>query len=387
MAQAFGTAESRLARKDVVQLAPPLLGEAEKRALSAVIDDGWITMGERVARFEQAFAHVHDADEAVAVSSCTTALHLCLAGLGIGRGAEVLVPALTFVATVNAVLYTGAAAVFVDIDSPRRPHISIADAAAKVTPRTRAVIVMHYGGYLCNLPAWRDFADRHGLALIVDAAHAAGMPEAARSSDAAAFSFFGNKNMTTGEGGMIIARRPELRRRLRLMRSHGMTSNTMDRARGHACGYDVVLLGYNYRMDDLRAALGLVQLERLGEWNRARRVLAQDYRRALGERVPGLEVPFDPEWPTSAHIMPVLLPQGADRSAVMDLLSREGIQSSVHYPAAHRFTCHRSLCGDVSLPLSEEFAARELTLPLHPRLSADDVDRVVTTLADAVRSV
>jgi dTDP-4-amino-4,6-dideoxygalactose transaminase len=232
-------------------LGNPVLGEEEKQALSEVIDSGWLTMGERVAAFEKAFADLHGVGNAVAVNSCTAGLHLCLTALGIGPGDEVLVPSVTFVATVNAVVYAGAAPVFVDIINRELPHISIADAEARCTLKTRAVIVMHYGGYLVDLAAWRRFADAHDLLLIEDAAHAPGIAEVGRWGDAAAFSFFTNKNMTTAEGGMVVARDPVVAQRIRQMRGHGMTKSTLERHRGHAYSYDVTMLGYNYRLDEL----------------------------------------------------------------------------------------------------------------------------------------
>ena len=191
----------------MISLSTPILGEEEKRALCEVIDSGWLTMGDRVAAFEKAFADLHGVDDAVAVNSCTAALHLSLKALGIGPSDEVLVPSLTFVATANAVLYVGATPVFVDIDAIDIPHISIDDAKSKLTGRTKAVIVMHYGGYLVDLKAWRAFADDNDLLLIEDAAHAPAVGAVGRFSDAASFSFFSNKNMSTAEGGMVLALR------------------------------------------------------------------------------------------------------------------------------------------------------------------------------------
>jgi dTDP-4-amino-4,6-dideoxygalactose transaminase len=210
-------------------VAQPELGEAEKRALCEAIDSGWITMGARVRAFEEAFAARHGAADAVAVGSCTAALHLGLAALGIGPGDEVLVPSLTFVATVNSVLYVGATPVFVDIEALDRPLLSLADAEAKVTPRTRALVLVHFAGRLADRDAWRDFATRHDLRLVEDAAHVIGIEGVGTYGEAAAFSFYGNKNMTTAEGGMVLARSPEVLERVRCLRGHGMTSGTFER--------------------------------------------------------------------------------------------------------------------------------------------------------------
>ena len=222
--------------------------------------------------------------EAVAVNSCTAGLHLCLKALGIGPGDEVLVPSLTFTATVNAIMYCGAQPVFVDIEDSETPHISLDKAQAACTENTKAVIVMHYGGYLAEMLAWRGFADRNGLYLIEDAAHAPAVGDVGSFSDASAFSFFTNKNMTTSEGGMVMAKDPAVLQRVRGMRSHGMTSGTLDRHKGHAYSYDVTMLGYNYRMAELNAALGLVQLPRLTEWNARRKVLSDYYREILKDQ-------------------------------------------------------------------------------------------------------
>ena len=364
----------------MISLSDPILGEEEKRALCEVIDSRWLTMGERVAAFERAFAKLHGVDDAVAVNSCTAALHLSLKALNIGPGDEVMVPSLTFVATVNAVLYVGAIPVFVDIQGVDMPHISLEDAKAKCTPRTKAVVVMHYGGYLVNLPAWRSFSDENGLILVEDAAHAPGVGAVGRWSDAAAFSFFSNKNMSTAEGGMILARNSSVLQRIRHLRAHGMTTDTLTRHRGHAHTYDVGMLGYNYRMDELRGAMGLVQLERLGYWNKRRHELSNLYREIIAARIPQLVVPFSNTHETAAHLMPILLPAGVDRQRIMDQLRDDGIQSSIHYPPIHYFSYYLEKFPGVRLPRTEEFCARELSLPLHPLLTENDVKRVVESL-------
>ena len=254
----------------------------------------------------------------MAVSSATAALQLILAAFDIGAGDEVIVPSMSFVATAAAVVHAGATPLFVDIEAADRPHLSLERSRRAVTRRTRAIMVMHYGGFAVDLAAWRRFADEHGLLLFEDAAHVAGLTGATGiSSDAAAFSFFTNKNMTTAEGGMVVAADEARRERVRLLRSHAMTASTLDRDRGRAVGYDVVACGYNFRMDELRAALGLVQIERLPAWNRTRVELMARYRELLAERLPKACVPFDAHHLTSGHIMPIVLPEGRDRAAIM----------------------------------------------------------------------
>lgn len=369
----------------LIELGSPCLGEPEKQALCAVIDDGWLTMGDRVRRFEQVFAAMHGADDAIAVHSATAALQLSLQAFDVTCGHEVLVPSLTFVATTNVMIHVGATPVFVDIEAADRPHMSLEDARRKLTPRTRAIMLMHYGGYMMDIAPWRAFADEHGLLLFEDAAHTAGMAGVGTHSDAASFSFFTNKNMTTAEGGMMVVKDPEHHKRARMLRAHGMTASTLDRTRGRAVGYDVVECGHNYRMDELRAAIGLVQIERLLGWNEQRRALIALYRDTFARRLPSVKVPFTADHPTSGHIMPVLLPDGApDRTAVMKHLRERGVQSSMHYPPIHQFDWYRKRFPDVSLPLTEAFCAAELTIPLHPRLSAGDIDRVVDALGSAL---
>lgn len=368
-----------------ISLSIPILGEEEKAALCEVIESGWLSMGDNVEAFEKAFAALHAQDRGVAVNSCTAALHLILRALEIGPGDEVLVPALTFVATVNAVLYTGATPVFVDIEDLEKPHLSLDAAVAGCSPKAKAVILMHYGGYAIDLPRWRTFCDVRGMKLIEDAAHAPGLASVGRWSDASAFSFFSNKNMSTAEGGMVLSPHEDVLTAVRRLRGHGMTSDTLLRHRGHAYSYDVMALGYNYRLDELRAAIGLVQLRHLPEWNRMRNDLTRAYRHKLASEVPDVQVPFAEGQLTSGHLMPVLLPDGGRREMVMGRLRRAGIQTSIHYPPVHRFTYYRGLYPDVSLPKTEEFCRREISLPLHPALTMNDLDRIVTSLQTALR--
>lgn len=367
----------------MIALSEPILGEEEKRALCEVIDSRWLTMGERVAVFEKAFAKMHGVDEAVAVNSCTAALHLSLKALNIGPGDEVLVPSLTFVATANAVLYVGASPVFLDIQDLEKPHISMEDAEPKCTAKTKAVIVMHYGGYLADLAAWRSFCDAKQLLLIEDAAHSPGVGGVGRLSNASVFSFFSNKNMSTAEGGMIISPDVSVLQRVRHLRSHGMSTDTLTRHRGHAYSYDVTMLGYNYRMDELRAAVGLTQLPRLPSWNKKRQDLSNVYRRMMAAQIPEVMIPFDQAHETAAHLMPVLLPARIDRKKIIDQLRENGIQTSIHYPPIHHFSYYQENFPGIHLSKTEEFCARELTLPLHPGMTDHDVKQVVDSFRRA----
>ncbi|MEH3144369.1 MAG: DegT/DnrJ/EryC1/StrS family aminotransferase [Methylobacterium frigidaeris] len=373
-------------RTGTLLVSEPTLGPEEAAALARVVEGGWITQGERVRAFERAFAEMHGAEDAVAVSSCTAALHLILHGLGIGPGDEVLVPALTFVASANCVLYVGATPVFVDVEAPDLPLMSLADAAARCTARTKAVILVHFAGYEPDREAWRAFARERGLRLVEDAAHAAGLPGAGTFGDAAAFSFYGNKNMTTAEGGMVLATDEGVRETIRRARAHGMTSGAHQRLATRAAAYDVIGLGFNYRLDELRAAIGLVQLARLPEWNRRRGALAALYRSGLRRACPEVTVPFEADRPSVHHIMPVLLPPGTDRQRVVDGLWARDIQTTLHYPPVHHLSFYAARCPGLHLPATEDFARRELTLPLHPAMRDDDVAEVVDALTDLVRA-
>jgi dTDP-4-amino-4,6-dideoxygalactose transaminase len=291
---------------------------------------------------------------------------------------------MTFVATVNCVLYVGATPVFVDIASDDLPLMSLDDAAAKCTESTKAVILVHYAGYLAERSRWRRFAAERRLLLVEDAAHVAGIAEAGTFGLAAAFSFYGNKNMTTAEGGMIVASDETLRERIRQMRGHGLTSGTFERHVSGTPAYDVTMLGYNYRLDELRAAIGLVQLQHLHAWNEKRKLLAQLYRALLKDRAPDLRVPFASVSNSAYHIMPVVLPKRVDRHRVIDKLKAAGIQTSVHYPPAHLFSLYRNRFPSVRLPKTEEYAERELTLPLHPKLEEVDLDAITRALAESL---
>jgi len=368
----------------VLLVSEPNLTNDEQTALAAVIASNWITMGDRVRAFEKAFAEHHGVADAVAVNSCTAGLHLVLQTMGIGPGDEVLVPSMSFVATSNAVLYTGATPVFVDIESLSVPLMSCADAATKVTRRTKAIILMHYAGYLAERTAWTDFAGAHRLLIIEDSAHAVGRDRTGLFGDTAVFSFYGNKNMTTGEGGMIVARDPSVLDRARQARSHGMTSDTITRLRGRPASYDVTMLGFNYRMDELSAAIGLVQLEKLSTWNDKREALTNMYRDVLYARCPEVAVPFSSQWTSAHHIFPVVLPTHADREQVMNRLRDDGVQTSIHYPAIHLLSMYRKMYPNILLPQTEEFTLRELTLPLHPKMNQPQVEYVGQALERAL---
>jgi len=376
-----------------VPLMDVILGPEEIVAVSAVLKSGWLSMGPQTRRFEEEFSRFLGVPYALAVANGTVALHLACLALGLGPGDEVLCPALTFVATTNAVLYTGARPVFVDIGGPENLNMSVADAARKVTPQTRAMMVMHYAGNPCDMDGLVALAREHRLKIIEDAAHApggvyysAGVPwRLGTLGDVGCFSFFANKNMTTGEGGMVVTHDPKVAEKMRLARSHGMSSLTWDRHQGHSLSYDVTALGYNYRIDEMRATLGLVQLAKLPEANSRRRELTRLYREKLAN-LPGLTLPFAHEVEASAcHLFPLVLPPGTDRAAFMAALADRGIQTSIHYPPVHRFSHYQCLWAsdfDHGLPQTEKVAPRLVTLPLFPTMTTEQLDRVVAAMQD-----
>jgi dTDP-4-amino-4,6-dideoxygalactose transaminase len=247
---------------------------------------------------------------------------------------------------------------------------------------------MHYGGYLCDMPEILRIAKEHHLFVIEDAAHAPAASLEDRMAgawgDVGCFSFFANKNLATGEGGMVTTDRDDLAEKLRLMRSHGMTTLTWDRHKGHAHSYDVVELGYNYRIDEMRSALGLVQLEKIFLNNALRRDVVRAYQDGLAD-VEGVSIPFqDHPGISAAHLFPVLLDDGLDRAAFIDAMKARGIQTSIHYPPIHQFTYYRGQIGEIHLPLTESIGAREVTLPLFARMTKAQVEAVIEGVKEAV---
>lgn len=375
-----------------IPLADVDLGPEEEAAVLDVLRSGWLTMGQVTAQFEAEFAAMTGARHAIAVANCTAALHLAGMALGWQPGDEVIVPSLTFVATANAVRYTGATPIFADVTSEDDFSISPEAVAAQITPRTQAIIVVHYAGYACDMDAVMRLARQHGLAVVEDVAHAPGAYLNGRAlgtvGDIGCFSFFSNKNLTTGEGGMVTTDDDELAASLRLMRSHGMTTLTWDRHRGHASTYDVVAPGYNYRMDELRAAIGRVQLAKLPANNERRRSINMLYEQLLARDCPDIGVPYQAQRGEPAyHIRPVLLPRDADRPRFMGELKQRGIQTSIHYPPLHTFSAYRDqaqAADPTTLALTETIGQREVTLPLSPRMSEQDVADVVEAAREAL---
>ncbi len=373
-----------------VPLADLDYGQEEEAAVFKVLRSKWLTMGAITQEFEASFSKAIGVKHAIAVSNATQALHLACLALGIGPGDEVITPSLSFVATSNVVLYTGATVRFADIVSPDELTIDAREIEKKINRKTKAIIVMHYAGYPCRMKEILEVADRYNLPVIEDAAHAPGASLEGKALGTwgaiGCFSFFSNKNLSTGEGGMLVTDRDDLAEKVRLTRSHGMTSLTYDRHRGHAHSYDVVELGYNYRIDEIRSALGLEQLKKLAHNNSLRKTWTERYWQLLA-RV-GVGLPFQgKDGSPSYHIFPMLLPHSVDRKAFMDGLRAEGIQTSIHYPPIHQFTYYRSHYGEISLPKTEDIAEHEVTLPLYPSMGKERVDMVVEAVIRVMASI
>ena len=367
---------------------------ADVRVPSADIDvvaetyrSGWLSMGPETERLEAAFAEYAGARAAIAVANGTAALHLACAAAGLGPGDEVVVPSLTFVATANAVAYTGARPVFADIRGVEEPWLAADACEAAIGPATTAIFAMAYGGHSGEVEALRALADQRGLLLLEDAAHAAGSRLDGRHlgtfGKAGAFSLFSNKNLAVGEGGVVVTDDADLAARMRLLRSHGMTTLTWDRHRGHAASYDVVALGYNYRIDEPRAALARARLARLDEENSRRRRLDARYRDFLAE-VDGITPTAAPgsRLDSSHHLFTVVLDDQLDRDKFRSDVAARGIQTSVHYPPIHRFSIYRENAPD--LPLTDAYAARTVTLPMFAHMTDDQQNLVIAALSKAV---
>jgi dTDP-4-amino-4,6-dideoxygalactose transaminase len=357
-------------------------------AVAETLRSGWLTMGPRTLEFEAEFARSIGARYAVAVSSCTAALHLAYLAVGIGAGDEVIVPSYTMAATAAAVLYAGGTTVFAEVVSLQEPVIDVAHVRELITPRTRAVVAMHFGGYAAPVDQLADLCAERGIALIEDAAHSPLATLGGKSLGtfglAGAFSFFSNKVLAAGEGGLLATDDAEVAAFARSRRSHAMTRGSWDRHEGAPGHYDVPALGFNYRLDEPRAALLLSRLRRLEEDVAQRRELTLRYRRLL-EDVPGLIVPFSDErvGTSSCYVMPVML-EDASRQGELRIALREkhGIQTSLFYPAVHEFTAYRDRYPGLSLPRTELATRSEVTLPLFSHMTEADQDRVVAALAE-----
>lgn len=354
-------------------------------AVVAALQSDWLTTGPLVEAFEKAVAAVAEAEHAVALSSGTAALHTAMHALGIGPGDEVILPALTFAATANAVVYQGATPVFADVEAESL-LIDPQSVAARITPRTRAILAVDYAGQPADYEALRVLADRHQLALVADACHSLGAADrgvpCGALADLSAFSFHPVKPITTGEGGMVVTRNSEWARRMRIFRNHGIASDHRQRQESGAWFYEMIELGFNYRLSDIHCALGLSQLQRLTPWVARRRQLASRYDAAFADSVirplrvrPGVGHGY--------HLYVVRVPQ---RDRIFSALRQAGIGVNLHYIPVHLHPFYRARFGTNAglCPVAEAAYGEILSLPIFPELRDEEQGRVVRELFAAL---
>jgi len=356
----------------------------EEEAVIEVLKAKWISAGPKTAAFEEKFAGMLSVDHAVAVSNCTVALHLAMIIADIGKDDEVICPSLTFVATCNAIRYVQAKPVFADVKSLTDLTLDPDDIERKITSGTKAIIVMHYGGFACDMDRIIAIATRYNLKVIEDACHGPLSEYKGKKlgtiGDVGCFSFFSNKNISTGEGGMLVTNNEEYFRRAKLLRSHGMTSLSYDRAKGHSTVYDVVDLGFNYRMDDIHAAIGLAQLDKIQIDLQKRSKIRKQYLYHLKD-VENVIIPFAnyAEF-TSNYVFTIILKNSNSekRDLVRNKLAEVGIQTSVHYPAVHKFKIYAGFYTD--LPITDNVTDNLITLPMYSKLTEEDIIFIVSNL-------
>ncbi|MDR0321542.1 MAG: DegT/DnrJ/EryC1/StrS family aminotransferase [Treponema sp.] len=367
--------------------------EKEYQAVKEVLDSGWLTISEKTRAFEAAFSQFLGRDtKSLAVSSGTAALHMALLACGIGRDDEVITPALTFIADQNVSMMCGAKNVLADITSMEDWSADPSDISARITPKTKAVMIVHYAGFACDMERITSLCKKHGLLLIEDCAHTPGAvyrnadggeQPLGTFGDMAAFSFFANKNIAAGEGGMVVTRNEQLFEKLRLLRSHGMSVMSFDRYKGRALSYDVEFPGLNYRINEISSALGLVQLKKLQNANEKRKNLVEHYYSRL-DNLSSVSIPYRnfSRGKPNYHIMPILLSESTDRTAVIESMKQDGVQTSIHYPMIQNFSAYKDKIN--STPKAEYVSAHELTLPLFPTMTKEEVDIVCSALAKAI---
>ncbi len=396
-------ADRFIIRETFLPYSIPTIGEEEIAEVTDALRSGWVTTGPKVSQFEENFAAYSGASHAVAVSSCTAGLHLALAALGIGAGDEVILPTFTFCSTANVVVHLGARPVLVDVGEDC--NLTLAEVEKAITRRTRAIIPVHYGGQPCDLDPLYAFAANQDIAIVEDAAHAAGSAYRERrvGSDTLAaeypgltrlvvFSFYATKNMTTGEGGMVVTRDPDLAEKVRLLSLHGMSRDAWKRyTEAGSWYYEVVAAGYKYNMTDIQAAIGLHQLAKLDGFIARRRQIADFYDRAFAELAGIDALPRHPDREHVYHLYPVLLDADRfviDREQWIRQLRSRNVGTSVHFIPVHLHPFYRQTYGYKvgDFPTGERIYQRILSLPIYPRMSDEDQQYVVAAMLDIAGS-
>jgi dTDP-4-amino-4,6-dideoxygalactose transaminase len=362
--------------------------ENEINAVIETIHSKWISMGPKCEDLEKRFAEMLEVEHAVSLDNCTNALHLAMILCDIQAGDEVLCPSLTFAASVNCIRYTGAIPVFCDIRAADDLNIDPGEIEKKITPRTKAIVVVHLAGFPADMDKIMDIAKRNKLYVIEDACHGPlseyKNKKIGAIGDIGCFSFFSNKNISTGEGGMLITNNKSFNERARLLRSHGMTTMSYQRATGHATTYDIIELGYNFRMDDIRASIAIAQLQKLSEDIKRRIWIRKKYIEYLSD-IKNIIIPFKNNHElVSNYIMPIVLSDSTreKRESVRDYLHKKGIQTSIHYPAVHRFSIYKAF--KLVLPITEYVSDNEITLPMYANLSTEKLVHIASTLRECV---
>ena len=390
----------RARRSEFLPFALPHIGEEEIAEVVDSLRSGWITTGPKAARFEQDFARYIGCDDAVGVNSCTAALHVALSTFGIGAGDEVIVPTLTFCATANVVVHTGARPVLVDVDVAG--NIDVEAAARAITSRTKAIMPVHFAGQPADMVAIYELAAKHKLAVIEDGAHAVGAEfggfklgsrdyfasvNSAGVSAAIAFSFYANKNMTTGEGGMLVFAAADSYEKARVLRLHGMSKDAWNRyTSAGSWFYEVVEAGFKYNLTDIGAAIGLHQLRRLDGFTDTRKAFAAYYDDAL-QNIPDIHLPHRiPGRDHVFHLYPIRVGTSLDRDQVIEELKARNIGTSVHFIPIHmhKFYAREFDYAPGDFPSSESYFASTISLPMYPGMSYTDLDDVVDALRDTV---
>jgi len=370
-----------------IPITKPDLGEEEKQLISQVVESGWVSQGPKVAEFEEIFARYVGARHAVATTSCTTALHAALSVSGIGPGDEVVVPSLSFIATANSVLYCGATPVFVDVD-PETCNIDVQKIEETVTKKTRAIMPVHQMGLPADLDPIKKIAEKNKLLIIEDAACAIGSAyentKIGGHGNIACFSFHPRKIITTGEGGMITTDDPTIAERLRRFRHHGMSVSDIERHMANSVIIETYPeLGYNYRMTDMQAAMGIGQMKKLSFLLDARKQMARMYDNELG-KIPHIRIPQVPSYARhnyQSYWIELLDSAPVDRNTLMAKLLEKGIATRRGIMAIHRELCYQAYAG-IYLPNTDRLTDNTLLLPLYPALSAEEQTFIINSIKE-----
>ena len=368
-----------------IPLFRPFMGKEEVAAVGKTLLSGWITLGPKTAEFEKAFANYTGAKHAIALTSATAALHLALKVLGVGKGDEVITTPLTFASTVESILYNEAIPIFADIE-PDTLNIDPKSIEKRITKKTKAIIVVHYGGQPCDMVMINRLAKKYSLVVVEDAAHACGASyrgkKIGNSKNITCFSFHAVKNLATGDGGMITTNNAQFDKKIRLLRWMGISKTTYQRenAKGYAWDYDIVEGGYKYHMNDVTASIGLVQLKKLDRMNDSRRKIKEIYDTFFQKNDEfGTPLVIKKDRQTAYHFYCLKLACHIERAAFMDFLSKQGISTGVHYKPLY-YHSHYKKYNKKNTPITDAVWPSIVSLPMHPGMSAKDAKQVVSVI-------